>query len=60
MKGGDNILTASSVLVDFSDVDFTIVSGSIAGAVPSALPIVLTIVGVRKTISIVMGLIRGA
>ena len=51
--------TATS-LVDFSSVKFDTISDSISAAVPSVLPVVLTIIGIRKTISVVMGLVRGA
>lgn len=52
--------TAVAPLVDFSGVDFTIVSGGISSAIPSVLPVILTIVGIRKVISFVMGMLRGA
>lgn len=57
-----NLLTegGKTALVDFSGVDFTSIADSISASVPTILPVVLTIVGIRKTVSFVMGMIRGA
>lgn len=54
------IAAAENALVDFTSVDFTVISDGIGSAIPSALPVVLTIVGIRKVISFVMGMLRGA
>lgn len=51
---------AAKVLIDFSGVDFSAVTNSIASAIPTVLPIVLTLVGTRKVVSFVMGMLRGA
>lgn len=46
--------------IDLTGVDFAPIVTSIESAVPAVLPGVITIVGVRKTISFILGAIRGA
>lgn len=53
-------MDTSKALVDFSGVDFSVISDGISSAVPTILPVVLTIVGIRKVISFAMGMVRGA
>ena len=55
-----NAAAAALATIDLTGVDFTPIVSSIESAVPAVLPGVITIVGVRKTISFVIGAIRGA
>ena len=55
-----NAAVAVLATIDLTGVDFSPIVSSIESAVPAVLPGVITIVGVRKTISFVIGSIRGA
>lgn len=50
--------TAAS-LISLSGVDFTPLVASITAIVPEVLPVVVTVLGIRKAISFMMGCIRG-
>jgi hypothetical protein len=50
----------AQTIVDFSSVDFSAITATISAGVPVVMPIVVTLVGLRKGISFVMGMVRGA
>lgn len=51
--------SASTALINLSGVDFTPLTQAITGIVPEVLPVVVTVLGIRKAISFMMGCIRG-
>lgn len=52
--------TTIAPTIDLSSIDFSPLTKAISDAVPVALPVVVGVVGIRKAISFVMGLVRGA
>lgn len=54
----DFILTAATA-IDLTGVDFTPLTDAITAVVPQVLPVVVTVLGIRKAISFMMGCIRG-
>ncbi len=46
-------------LIDVSSVDFSGLTSSITSMVPQVLPVAVTIIGIRKALSFMMGTIRG-
>lgn len=46
--------------LDLSGVDFSGLTTTIMSVIPAVLPVVVTIVGIRKAISFMMGMVRGA
>ena len=53
-SGGSSIGT-----IDWSAVDFSAITTNITAAIPTILPVVVAVLGLRKGISFVMGSIRG-
>lgn len=49
-----------ATLIDWSGVKFDEITSEITGAVPFVLPVVFTVLAVRKGISFVLGCVRGA
>lgn len=52
--------TTATTYIDMSSVDFSVVMDEIVGLIPQVLPGVFIILGIRKGISFVMGMVRGA
>ena len=50
---------AAQTVIDLSSVDFTPLTNAITQVVPQVLPVVVTVLGIRKAISFMMGCIRG-
>ena len=50
---------AVQTVIDLSSVDFTPLTNAITQVVPQVLPVVVTVLGIRKAISFMMGCIRG-
>lgn len=46
--------------LDLSGVDFSGLTTTIMSVIPAVLPVVVTIAGIRKAISFMMGMVRGA
>ena len=53
-------LMDGATLIDLSSVDFSGLTNTITAIVPIALPIVITLLGIRKGISFLLGMVRGA
>lgn len=51
-------MDATSV-IDLSTIDFSGLTTAITGIVPQVMPVVVTVLGVRKAISFMMSCIRG-
>ena len=49
----------SSPTIDLTGVNFDGLVSAITNAVPQVLPVVVTVVGIRKAISFIIGTIRG-
>ncbi len=47
-------------IIDLSGVDFAPLTAAITQVVPQVLPVVVTVLGIRKAISFMIGCIRGA
>lgn len=52
--------TTPSTGINWGTIDISPITSAISAAVPSVLPAVIGIVGIRKAISFVMGMIRSA
>lgn len=52
------LATAAESLIDLSGVDFSGLTATITSVVPIALPIVITLLGIRKGISFLMGMVK--
>ena len=50
---------AAQTVINLSGVDFTPLTNAITQVVPQVLPVVVTVLGIRKAISFMMGCIRG-
>lgn len=48
-----------AAMIDLSSVDFTPLTATILSVVPSVLPVIVAVTGIRKGISFMMGAIRG-
>lgn len=50
---------AATPVIDVTGVDFSGLTAAITGIVPTVLPVVVSVLGVRKAISFMMSCIRG-
>lgn len=50
---------AAAPTIDLSNVDFTGLTSAITGMVPAIMPVVVSVLGIRKAISFMMSCIRG-
>lgn len=48
----------ATALIDLSSVDFSGLTATITSVVPIALPIVVTLLGIRKGISFLIGMVK--
>lgn len=53
-------LTSTAGLIDWTAVKFDSITTEITSAVPLVLPVIFTLLAIRKGISFVLGAIRGA
>lgn len=50
---------ASTPIIDLTGVDFSGLTAAITGMVPAIMPVVVSVLGIRKAISFMMSCIRG-
>jgi hypothetical protein len=55
-----DIIADATFAINFANIDFSSITQTIASGVPVVLPTVVGLIGMRKGISFVLGLIRGA
>jgi hypothetical protein len=55
-----DVISEVTYAINFANLDFSAITQTIASGVPVVLPVVISMIGMRKGISFVLGLVRGA
>lgn len=50
----------SKVAIDLSSVDLSVIAETITSLVPTALALIIPVLAIRKGISFIVGMVRGA